>query len=220
MNLGDRLPDAELEAMKVLLDQPHLDDSSRAALAYSVATILDARGCYEEAARFFSLANARQAAARARKGEFFNLKRSTREIEDTIAGFTPEVLEALGGRGNPSRRPIFVVGMPRSGTTLLEQVLASHPSVFGAGELTDVLELARELSGLPESQAALIKTLLSLDPASLRALADRYITRLDRLAPASQHVVDKMPGNYLYRRASNSPVSRSRRANEWPPGPR
>jgi len=198
MNLGDRLPDAELQAMKALLDQNYVSDSSLAALAYSVATILDARGCYEEAARFFSLANARQAAARARKGEFFNLERSTREFEDTIACFTPEVLEALRGRGNPSRRPIFVVGMPRSGTTLIEQVLASHPRVFGAGELTDVLSLARELSGVPESQAALVKTLLSLGPASLRALADRYIARLDELAPAAQHVVDKMPGNYLY----------------------
>jgi len=198
MNLRDRLPDAELEAMMALLDQKYLGDYSLAALAFGVATVLDGRGRQDEAARFFDTANARQAAARARRGEDFNLERNLRDVDETIASFTPEVLQALRGRGNPSPCPIFVVGMPRSGTTLIEQVLASHPDVFGAGELTDVLSLAREISGVPESPAVLVRTLRLLDPPSLRALADRYIHRLETLDRSAKHVVDKMPGNYMY----------------------
>jgi tetratricopeptide (TPR) repeat protein len=83
---------------------------------------------------------------------------------------------------SPSERPVFVVGMPRSGTTLAEQILASHPQVFGAGELPFWNSAASNYrAGGP-----------------LSALAYDYLSLLDRLSPDSQRVVDKMPGNFLH----------------------
>jgi tetratricopeptide (TPR) repeat protein len=91
---------------------------------------------------------------------------------------------------DPGRVPIFIVGMPRSGTTLIEQILASHPALFGAGELT-LLE-----SLLP--QAALLAQTACQDAAArqgLLALGQRYLDQLWRLAPQATHISDKLPGN-------------------------
>jgi len=197
MNLRDRLPDAELQAMTALLNRKYLSDEALGALGFSIAAVLDARGLYEEAVAILEVANARQAAARARRGETFDRDRSARDVSEAIASFTPEVFSALRGLGSPSRRPIFVVGMPRSGTSLVEQILASHPRIFGAGELLDVPRLARELAGASERPSALVRTLLALGPASIRALADRYLGRFDEFDRSAEHVVDKLPGNYI-----------------------
>jgi hypothetical protein len=90
-------------------------------------------------------------------------------------------------------RPIFVVGMPRSGTTLVEQILASHPAVFGAGELTDLPTLAAELGrhGPPFPD---VVTVLPAD--RLARLGEAYCQRLRACAPAARHVVDKLPANF------------------------
>ncbi len=198
LNLRARLPDADLEAMTALLDHAYYGDGTRAGLAFGIATVLDSRGRYEEAARFYQIANARQAAARAHRGQTFDVDRIVRDVDETIASFTPEFFRAIRGLGSSSKRPIFIVGMPRSGTTLTEQILASHPSVFGAGELDDVLRLARELAGEPVRPSGLARALLSHDRASIRGLADRYLARLGELDRSAAHVVDKMPGNYFH----------------------
>jgi tetratricopeptide (TPR) repeat protein len=198
LNLRARLPDADLEAMTALLDHPYFDDGTRAGLAFGIATVLDGRGRYEEAARFYEVANAQQAAARAQRGQTFDLDRIVRNVDETIACFTPEFFRAIQGLGSPSTRPIFIVGMPRSGTTLTEQILASHPSVFGAGELDDVGRLARELAGEALKPSDLARALRSRDRASIQALADRYLARLEELDRPAAHVVDKMPGNYFH----------------------
>jgi hypothetical protein len=88
--------------------------------------------------------------------------------------------------------------MPRSGTTLVEQVLAAHPEVFGAGELTDVLKIARALLGDSSDAGAIARALRSLKPPDFGALAGRYLDRLDALDRSARHVVDKIPGNHLY----------------------
>lgn len=95
--------------------------------------------------------------------------------------------------GSPSRLPIFVIGFPRSGTTMVEQILASHPQVHGAGELTDIGELAAKLTrpGLPFPES------LAESPGpEFTALGDRYVKHLAALAPRAARVVDKSVGNY------------------------
>jgi tetratricopeptide (TPR) repeat protein len=100
---------------------------------------------------------------------------------DTIAFFTPAMMERLGGAGDASRAPIFVVGMPRSGTSLVEQILASHPDVHGAGELT-LFERAIAEAGADD----------------MAALGRRYIELVDAVAPAGKRVVDKLPSNFRH----------------------
>jgi tetratricopeptide (TPR) repeat protein len=91
------------------------------------------------------------------------------------------------------RVPIFIVGMPRSGTTLIEQMLASHPSLFGAGELNTISELASKV---------VCPLLDSLEwdsfPVELRKLGREYIDEVWKLAPNARYITDKMPGNYQY----------------------
>ena len=92
--------------------------------------------------------------------------------------------------------PIFIVGMPRSGTTLIEQILASHGSVYGAGELPDLDVLIREAASARDCAFPDLGTLLS--PDEFLALGAKYRARLGALAPSASFVIDKMPANFFY----------------------
>ncbi|MFL9946951.1 sulfotransferase [Paraburkholderia agricolaris] len=109
--------------------------------------------------------------------------------------FTPELYARLQGAGKPSALPVFIVGMPRSGTTLIEQIVSSHPQVTGAGELS-ALRLVVDGSGLfPEK----VKTLAGQGAAQfLDHLGQAYLSRVAPLAEGRARLVDKMPGNFLY----------------------
>jgi hypothetical protein len=100
---------------------------------------------------------------------------------DTIAFFTPEKMRAMGGAGDDSRAPIFVLGMPRSGTSLVEQILASHPDVHGAGELM-----------------LFDRAIAEVGAEDLTALGARYLALVDEIAPATKRVVDKLPSNFRH----------------------
>jgi len=123
-----------------------------------------------------------------------------RWIAAMAAAFTPGLLKRLAGAGHSSDAPVFVVGMPRSGTTLVEQILSSHPDVHGAGELTLVAEMVERISG------RLHELCPPGDPQRLSALLPEDAARLGReiaaevcaLAPARRRIVDKAPLNFLY----------------------
>jgi len=104
-----------------------------------------------------------------------------RFAQETIGFFTPTMMHQLGGAGERSRAPIFVIGMPRSGTSLVEQILASHPDVHGAGELL-LFERAIAEAGADD----------------MTALGRRYVELVDAVAPADKRVVDKMPSNFRH----------------------
>jgi tetratricopeptide (TPR) repeat protein len=110
--------------------------------------------------------------------------------------FTTDLMRQKAGLGHPSAVPIFIIGMPRSGTTLVEQILASHPQVFGAGELSDLPETVAQIvtpdtasTGFPEGVPALSAT-------QLHQLGERYLERVGALAPAALRITDKLPANY------------------------
>ena len=105
--------------------------------------------------------------------------------------FTPGLLESKAGQGAASTLPVFVIGMPRSGTTLVEQILASHPAVHGAGELHQIQHLVESIGGFPE-------TVPQLSAEQLAALGADYLARVTPLAGGSRYVVDKMPSNFFY----------------------
>jgi tetratricopeptide (TPR) repeat protein len=104
-----------------------------------------------------------------------------RFARETIAFFTPAMMQQLGGAGDASRAPIFVIGMPRSGTSLVEQILASHPDVHGAGELT-LFERAIAEAGADD----------------MTALGRRYLELVDAVAHTDKRVVDKLPSNFRH----------------------
>jgi hypothetical protein len=116
---------------------------------------------------------------------------TSRWMADIAANFTPALLERLGQSKAGSSRPIFVVGMPRSGTSLVEQILASHPAIHGAGELSHIQKLANLLGDFPASIA-------EAAPADLASLGISYLEAIAPLGAGQRHVVDKMPANIFY----------------------
>ncbi len=122
----------------------------------------------------------------------FDEAKSLERFERIRNVFTAELLRNKAGLGDPSEVPVFIVGMPRSGTTLIEQILASHPKVFGAGELRDMGTLTARVRG-PEMFPDWIPT-LSAD--ELRQLGASYVQAVRRKAPTATRITDKMPGNF------------------------
>lgn len=141
-------------------------------------------------------------------GEGSRLKRATftydadatqRWMDAIIAAFPPTLFERMGpaladlgvGSGDGDDLPVFVLGMPRSGTTLVEQILASHAAVQGAGELSTLSRLVEALGPYPE-------TVGRLTPADLQTLGRQYVERVRPLAAGRRRLVDKMPSNFLF----------------------
>ena len=113
-------------------------------------------------------------------------------------------MQRLHGSGESSDIPVFVLGMPRSGTTLTEQIIASHPDVFGAGELRDLMDIAQTHITKPQlrltaeaGRPAYPENLAGLDTAVLARWGRDYLLRIRRRAPHARHITDKMPANYL-----------------------
>src|SRR5699024_8926222 len=100
--------------------------------------------------------------------------------------------------GSSSGKPLFIVGMPRSGTSLVEQIIASHPQAHGAGELDDMGAMVRELSALTGSQKRFPDNVGGLTAAQSRTLAQRYLAHIDALADTATRVTDKMPLNLMW----------------------
>jgi tetratricopeptide (TPR) repeat protein len=193
--LRSKLPEADLDAMRALLTDPYLSDGQRGSLHFGLAQTLDAKGDYAAAAEHLRQANGIAVAEWGKRGQGYNPALHTRFVDALLAIFNPEFFKRTRGLGHESERPIFIVGLPRSGTTLTEQVLASHPRVFGAGEL----RLARDdFEMLGDGEEAALAALGRLDGATIRRVAERHLGKLAELDAAKDRVADKMPDNYLY----------------------
>jgi tetratricopeptide (TPR) repeat protein len=108
-----------------------------------------------------------------------------RRVDELIRDYNLSWFARLKGSGSPCERPLFIIGMPRSGTTLAEQILASHPAIFGAGELMFWTEAAAALERSSTRQGL------------LSGVAERYLQQLQRLSATALRVIDKMPTNFL-----------------------
>ena len=120
-------------------------------------------------------------------------------LSDRIeAVFTPELIAAKTGVGDASPIPIFVFGMPRSGTTLIEQIIASHPLVHGAGELANFGDVLLTIRGLDGNIYPYPEFVPKLDATGLRHIGARYVASLLKLALDKNRVTDKMPSNFHF----------------------
>jgi tetratricopeptide (TPR) repeat protein len=197
--LRDKLPDSDRAAVEDLLADPQLAPDQRWPLLFGLAHALDARGEFDRAAGLFAQANALQRADLQARGHGYDPDTHRSFVDRLIATFTPEFFGRVHGAGLDTERPVFVVGMPRSGTTLAEQVLASHPRVHGAGELRLVRD---SFSAIPKATGHPTRVPLDcveyLDRQSLHNLAGRHLDALNALNGSADRVVDKMPENTLY----------------------
>jgi len=117
-------------------------------------------------------------------------------FDDIRATYTPALMREKSGSGHPSSLPIFILGMPRSGSTLVEQILASHPKVYGAGERADFHEAVATIEGRnPPTIPAVVPTLTG---DQLQRLGALYVSRMSADAPQAERITDKMPGNFVH----------------------
>ena len=167
-----------------LLNGPSLVDKDRAHLHFALGKAYDDLADYEQAIRHFDDAN-----RIARRGVVFDRAQFAVGISRLIASFTRNVFEENAGLGTDRETPILVLGMMRSGTTLVEQILSSHPRIGAGGELGYWHERAEAYA---RDEAA------GLTRSYVGKLADDYASLLDRIAPGASRVTDKMPGNFLW----------------------
>jgi tetratricopeptide (TPR) repeat protein len=198
--LTDRLPTEEETALRRLLDNPNLADGDRASLLFALAQVCDARRDYSQAARHLKQANYLEYMAWQRSGRAYNVEAHANFVNRLLSVFTPAFFERVRGLGIDSERPVFIVGLPRSGTTLVEQVLASHSRVFGAGELRLAREDFETLGGGSDgrAEARAFDILQTIDAETVQRLARSHLDRLNAINNTAERILDKMPDNYLY----------------------
>jgi tetratricopeptide (TPR) repeat protein len=196
--LRGRLPDEDLAAIRRLLAWPHMAPAKRLALHFGIAHVLDAKGAYDEAALHLKEGNGLCLKLWETQGKAYDPNAHADLVTSLIGGFTPEFFTRTPGFGLDTEAPVFIVGLPRSGTTLTEQILASHSQVHGAGELIfarDSYDALPRALGRTDSP---VEGLAHVGPAVTRQLGDWHLSRLRELAPDAPRVVDKMPENYLF----------------------
>lgn len=163
-----------------------LPNEGAAMLHFLLGKAYDEKGRYTEAFEHLRKANAIK-----RQTISYDEQREIGRLQAIARTFPATLLETVADSGHHSSLPVFVVGMPRSGTTLVEQILASHPVVYGGGELTYLPDLVRrDWPEFPENFLG--------EPVRLRRLGQDYVATLAALAPKAERVVDKLPLNFLH----------------------
>lgn len=172
-----------VERMELLV-RTNMPPQERQALHYALGKALDDLGDYGQAIRHFDEANAIARKAIEAAGQKFNRGAISRRIDEIIARYPPSAFANL--TPNEDDVPIFIVGMVRSGTTLVEQIISSHPKVAAAGELPFWTERAQAIDREEKDATKAI--------AQMRS---EYLDVLRKIAPSALHVTDKMPGNFV-----------------------
>ncbi|MBS0421407.1 MAG: sulfotransferase [Proteobacteria bacterium] len=183
-------PDPQwLEAAERLLAGRTLESEEQVKLHTGLGKQYDRMRNYERAFHHFAAANT----VLRRRGAPFDVEQVRDLFERLIRVFSVEYFANLTAGGSPSRRPIFIVGMPRSGTTLTEQILASHPQIGGAGELRSISDMSNSMS------RAYPECVTGLSPAERLTLGERHLASLTQHAGAQAlHVTDKLPVNFIH----------------------
>ncbi|MEO6255530.1 MAG: sulfotransferase [Sphingomicrobium sp.] len=180
-----RFDEADIAAMEAALAGTGLTDEDRFHLDFALGKAMHDASRSDQAFGHYAAGNALRL-----KHHPFVANRITRTVDRSIATFTAEILAMAGGCDAPD--PIFVVGMPRAGSTLVEQILASHPLIEGTSELPDLPAIARQRRGYPESAVA-----MSADER--RAGGEDYLKRASVQRRTDRPLfVDKLPNNWLY----------------------
>lgn len=191
-----RFTEGDRATMRTEVQRPELGNEDRFHFHFALGKALEDERNFAESFAHYSEAN------RLRRAELhYDADETTAHAERSKALFTREFFAERAGYGAPAPDPIFIVGLPRSGSTLLEQILASHSAVEGTMELPDISAISRALSGRKNRSqpSAYPEILASLGAAEIRALGEQYLerTRVQRKTNAP-FFIDKMPNNFAH----------------------
>ena len=192
--LGQRgAGEEQLDRLRALLGGSDNSTGSRIDAGFALGMLLDNADRCDEAFPAFAEANRLYHELLAGSGELYDAAALHRRVDGLIQSCTRDFFSLVEDEGNPSEAPVFVVGMPRSGTSLVEQIAATHSQVSGAGELPDLQSIANALQNHGHGRRA-----DELDPDLGRRLANGYTARLVSLGGGAARVIDKMPDNILH----------------------
>ncbi|MGD9980735.1 MAG: sulfotransferase [Hyphomonadaceae bacterium] len=183
--------DADVVKMQDQLARSDLSEEDRFHLHYALGKAYEDKADYERSFTHYS-----EGARIRRSGLSYNAGETTQAAREHSGLFTAEFFAARKGQGAPAPDPIFIVGLPRSGSTLIEQILASHSKVEGTMELPDIIAMAKHLGGGKVRGGAYPGVLAQLSAAEIKALGEEYIarTRVQRKTDRP-FFIDKMPNN-------------------------
>lgn len=203
IHFKDEITSDEEQVMRSQVAARGLSDPQRAALHCGLAHLLDRRSEFGEAAEHARRSNELVIAEQRRTGRTYDADAHTEHIADVISAFSRDYFNQhrFELRGHRDETPVFIVGMPRSGTTLTEQILASHPQVHGAGELREVGTSWHSLGGRLRDDLTPVETVNAFGTMdqywkSVERIADGHIQRLRERNGNAARIVDKLPDNY------------------------
>ena len=183
----------EQKRLARLTSEPTAHPRYRAMAGFALGEILDRAGDPDSAFKRFADANGTLARYRATTGETFDMAELRNFVTLTQTRLATEFARDATDWGHPSQVPVFVIGLPRSGTTLVEQICASHSRVAGAGELRSVQMIARRFAGRNQGK----DEIRDWDATFARAEGERYLSELARIGGDAVRVVDKSPLNLM-----------------------
>ena len=191
-----RFGEADMAAMQTQLRRNDLSEEDRFHLHFSLGKAFEDAGEYAKSFEHYDLGNRQR-----REMVQYEADETSQHVRRSKRLLTPELFAARAGWGSSAPDPIFIVGLPRAGSTLVEQILSSHPLVEGTMELPDIIDMARSLGGgRARGEASKYPEVLAdLSADRLRALGDQYIanTRIQRKTDAP-FFIDKMPNNFAH----------------------
>ena len=190
-----RFEDAEISAMRKQIGDGAGTLEDHFHLRFAIGKALEDRSDFSESFSHYERGNVIKVGL-----EHYRADQMTDQVERTMRVCSTEFFAARTGMGCPATDPIFIVGLPRSGSTLLEQILASHSRVDGTKELLDVPAIVRRLSGRQRAgeDSAYPEALLELDAGRLRELGEEYLDRTRVQRGRAPLFIDKMPNNFRH----------------------
>jgi tetratricopeptide (TPR) repeat protein len=191
-----RFDQDDVAALKTQLSAAGLSAMDRVQLLFALGKAQDDLGHFAESFDAYARANAAR-----RMQSDYDPARTAAQVRKCTSLFTPDFFRERAGKGSGEKSPIFVVGMQRSGTTLLEQILASHPQIEGAGELPNLRFMARRLEDTTgrRFQTDYPGVLAHVDPAEYRNLGEEFLeTSRSRRPLGRPFFVDKDPFNFWH----------------------
>ncbi len=181
-----------LEQIALAVEQPTTVTSEKQMLMFSAGDLLDKLGRYDEAMDYYQQANKMITVQ-------CNREKYRQQHNDLINFFSKSALADMPCAQIGSSRPIFILGMPRSGTSLTEQILATHKDVYGAGELEHIKQLSSLIRNTdPQATGDYPTRMANIDQVKLTELANIYLDKLNNLNSDASYVTDKMPHNFLH----------------------
>ncbi|HKK15529.1 MAG TPA: tetratricopeptide repeat protein, partial [Gammaproteobacteria bacterium] len=191
--LGDDTFSNELMVrVEALLGNPDISEENAMHLYFALGDINNRKKNYDDAFQYYEKANRIK-----RKSLSFDIDAHRDYISRTIRVFDKDYFSNPLSTASTSELPVFIIGMPRSGTTLVEQILASHPEVCGAGELDNFLHIEQTIASRLGGGSSYPECMNYLDNETAMVISSEYLDYLQSYSREARYITDKLPGNFL-----------------------